>query len=146
LLDLVEAPFLRHRQAAQARPATRPGQTPARRPAWPPQAPARRLPTGADQRRLLRPHLGLLPRLRACRPAAARAAARRPADGHPPHPCPRRGAQGPPRLVPQVPEGALRTPCQGTGTITRLRDTNRYEDNRQPRTARGDCRILPTLP
>ena len=36
--------------------------------------------------------------------------------------------------------------CQGTGTFTRLRDTNLYEQNRQPRTIRGDSRAFLPVP
>ena len=36
--------------------------------------------------------------------------------------------------------------CQGTGIVTRLRDTNLYEENRQPQTVRGNLRILPEPP
>lgn len=33
--------------------------------------------------------------------------------------------------------------CQGTRTFTRLRDTNCYEHNRQPRTTRGRLPLFP---
>ena len=33
--------------------------------------------------------------------------------------------------------------CQGTRTVTRLRDTNCYEPNRQPRNARGHLPYVP---
>ncbi len=36
--------------------------------------------------------------------------------------------------------------CQGTRSVTRLRDTNLYEQDRQPRTIRGDLGLLPTPP
>src|SRR5262249_5610031 len=61
LLDLLEAPLLGYRQAAQTRPASRTGETQDWRPARPPQAPASPFQPQADQRRLLRVCPGLLP-------------------------------------------------------------------------------------
>ena len=54
-----------------------------------------------------------------------------------------RQANSPPRSL--LTAGVL-SGCQGTPTVTRLRDTNLYEENRQPRTVRGDLRILPVPP
>ncbi len=42
--------------------------------------------------------------------------------------------------------GILRGRCQGTRTITGLRDTNCYGHNRSPRTTRGDLPPFPGLP
>src|SRR4051794_38334808 len=82
LLDVFQAPVLRHRQAAQAATARGPGPTLDRGTARPPQARTSRLPARVDQRRVLRLPPRLLPRVRPGPPAhtddraAGRAASR----------------------------------------------------------------------
>ena len=85
LLDLLQAPLLRHRQAAQAATAGGPGPAPHRRTARPPQARARRLP--ARDRSTAGPSIIASTPAPACghdlQPMPTDRAARRPAGRHP---------------------------------------------------------------
>src|SRR5947209_9294366 len=83
LLDLLQAPILRHRQAAQAATAGGPGQAPHRWTTRTPQTRAGLVPTGTGQRRIARLRPGPLPQLRTRPTTHRRRSARRPADRDP---------------------------------------------------------------